>query len=258
MEIKNIELLIKSINIRRYRRMILDKRGTDGIVAKFDDIELTLTSENNYDIIALNGEDIPLETLFKFDCWLATEIDVNQTVLISYLKQVVRDFDLNVGINDIDYINGVVSLLRHLHDTSNNESFHIDFMDCDIDFIKDAFDTLGLINRTTLVKALQANDNSIVLHRDKDSNEHHSCKYNKRHLVTITNNAYGFTIIPSIRSFKDSPKDLSEHKDSSKTMYAGIKYSHGRRPIKPSLNNAVILANMFISIYTLRGLRGII
>lgn len=258
MEIKNIELLIKSINIRRYRQMILDKRGTDGIVAKFDGIELTLTSKNNYDIVALNGEDIALETLFKFDCWLATEIDTNQTVLVSYLKQVFRDFDLNVGIDDIDYINGIVSLLRHLHDTSNNESFHIDFMDCDVDFIKDAFDTLGLINRATLVKTLQVNDNNITLYRDKNNNEQYSCKYNKRHLITITNNVYGFTIIPSIRSFKDSPKDLSEHKDSSKTMYADIKYSQGRRPIKPSLNNAVILANMFISIYTLRGLRGFI
>lgn len=250
MTIRNIEVILKTTNIQIYRRALVKHYGVELLVANINDIRFHMESDIGGNLVLVeSNKPYTLTEALAFEVWLATHIDVGQVILKQALLT-QYGFNLTYGqCNIVDYINDLTDLYLWLHDNPTVDGYNYDFRECTLPVVKDALETMKIIDDGALRDCINDNDGAIDLYGPIDSIDGVVCKYTDWEQVCVFDEMYGTIFIPPQRVHSQYGDDIQSYfaQKQQAPVYLALDVSQ--------INNVQRILHVLYSTYRLRGIQ---
>ena len=250
MTIRNVEVILKTTNIQIYRRALVKHYGVELLVANINGIRFHMESDIGDNIVLVeSNKPYTLTEALAFEVWVATHIDVGQVILKQALTT-QYGFNLTYGqCNIVDYINDLTDLYLWLQDNPTVDGYNYDFRECTLPVVKDALETMKIIDDSALRDCINDNDGAIDLYGPIDSIDGVVCKYTDWEQVCVFDEMYGTIFIPPQRVHSQYGDDIQSYfaQKQQAPVYLTLDVSQ--------INNVQRMLHVLYSTYRLRGIQ---
>lgn len=192
----NLDTLIKVSTIQNYHTILLEDFYPFQLTQTYDGVKYSLSNENGYGGVICEPENLNVNNMLKFDHWLIDTFDPDHKLLTRSMNTQLSENLEAVDLDIVDHVNNVTSLYIWLIQHLSESKTLIDFSDCPVLPVRQAFTTLGDIDLDKLKGRLTRTDNTLNLYRSDRLSEV-NCTLSDSGDVTIACSRTGFELSPT-------------------------------------------------------------